>query len=102
MHNPGGTTGVVDAVFTISGAIPFNPATTIRFEVATREHVDLKVYDVSGALVRTLVNEAKAPGSYSLQWNGRDDQGTPVSSGVYFYKITAGGFTDVRKMTLLK
>jgi len=121
VHNPGGTTGVIEAVFTISGAIPtpagksplefslspaypnpFNPTTTIRFEVPTREHVALTVYDVGGALVRKLVNEEKAPGSYSLQWNGTDDKGRRVSSGVYFYKITAGEFTDVRKMTLLK
>jgi flagellar hook assembly protein FlgD len=52
--------------------------------------------------VRTLVNEDKAAGSYSLTWNGRDDHNSTVSSGVYFYRITAGGFSDVRKMTLLK
>ena len=81
---------------------PFNPITTIRYEIASREHVELRVFDVSGALVRTLVDEAKAAGAYSLEWNGRDDRGTPVSSGVYFYRLTAGAFSDVRKMTLVK
>jgi flagellar hook assembly protein FlgD len=64
--------------------------------------VSLRVYDVSGAVVRTLVDESKAAGSYTLTWNGRDNHGSPVSSGVYFYRITADGFSDVRKMTLLK
>ena len=81
---------------------PFNPSTTIRYEIASRTKVELRVFDVSGALVRTLVNESKAPGAYSLEWNGRDDKGTAVSSGVYFYRITAGDFSDVRKMTLVK
>jgi len=57
---------------------------------------------VSGALVRTLVNEPKPGGSYSLEWDGRDDRGTTVGSGVYFYRLSAGSFSDVRKMTLVK
>jgi hypothetical protein len=81
---------------------PFNPETTIRFDVASRSHVALRVYDVSGALVRTLVDETKDAGSHVVQWNGRNDQGNPASSGVYFYRLTAPGFSDVRKMTLLK
>jgi M6 family metalloprotease-like protein len=120
VYNPGGSNAMLDDAFEITGAPtaagdlpakfallpnypnPFNPATTIRYEIASRTQVELRVFDVSGALVRTLVNESKAPGAYSLQWNGRDDRGTAVSSGVYFYRITAGDFTDVRKMTLLK
>jgi M6 family metalloprotease-like protein len=81
---------------------PFNPATTIRYEIASRTDVELRVYDVRGALVSTLVNKSQAPGAYSIEWNGTDDKGSPVSSGVYFYRITAGSFSDVRKMTLLK
>jgi hypothetical protein len=81
---------------------PFNPETTIRYELAARTHVSLRVYDVSGAVVRTLVNDVKAAGSYSMTWNGKDDHGSSVSSGVYFYRITAGSFQDVRKMTLVK
>ena len=121
VHNPGGASSALEAGFTISGAPPtaaddtprkfalspcypnpFNPTTTIHFELASRVHVDLRVYDVNGALVRTLVNETKPEGQYSLQWNGRNHAGNPVGSGVYFYRITAGEFSDVRKMTLLK
>jgi len=81
---------------------PFNPETTIRYELASRVHVSLRVYDVSGAVVRTLVSGDKPAGSYSLTWSGRDDHGSAVGSGVYFYRITAGDFSDVRKMTLVK
>jgi M6 family metalloprotease-like protein len=81
---------------------PFNPSTNIRFEVATNSHVTLRVYDVSGALVRTLVDETKDAGSHVVEWDGRNDQGSPASSGVYFYRLTAPGFSDVRKMTLVK
>ncbi len=81
---------------------PFNPATTIRYQVASRSQVTLRVYDVSGALVRTLVDGSVAAGSHVVQWNGMNDHGDPASSGVYFYRLTAPGFSDVRKMTLVK
>lgn len=81
---------------------PFNPSTSIRFDVAARSHVTLRVYDVSGALVRTLVDGPAEAGSHVVEWNGRNDQGSPASSGVYFYRLTAPGFSDVRKMTLVK
>ena len=120
VYNPGGASAALADAFTITGGPtaagdsprqfallpnypnPFNPATTIRYQIASQEHVQLRVYDVNGALVRTLVNESRAAGAYSLEWNGTDDKGSPVSSGVYFYKLTAGGFSDVRKMTLVK
>jgi hypothetical protein len=121
VSNPGGASEVLGAAFTISGAPPttaddtprkfelspnypnpFNPSTVIRYQIPVREHVQLRVYDVSGALVRTLVNEATPAGAYALSWDGRDDRGTPVSSGVYFYRLVAGEFNDVRKMTLVK
>jgi len=120
VYNPGGASAVLVGAFTLTGGVtaagdtphrnallaaypnPFNPQTTIRYEIANRGHVMLRVYDVSGAVVRTLVDDVKAAGSYSLTWNGRDDHGSSVSSGVYFYRITAGSFSDVRKVTLLK
>jgi M6 family metalloprotease-like protein len=120
VFNPGGASAVLTQAFSLTGGVtaagatphknallpaypnPFNPETTIRYELAGRTHVSLRVYDVSGAVVRTLVDESKPAGSYSLTWNGRDDHGSSVSSGVYFYRITAGSFSDVRKMTLLK
>ena len=81
---------------------PFNPQTTIAFSIAQRANVYLAVYDVSGALVRTLANEDRPAGAYELKWDGRDDKGRAVASGVYFYKLNAGSFTQTKKMVLLK
>lgn len=81
---------------------PFNPRTTIAFSLAQRANIRVAVYDVNGALVRTLANESRAPGAYELTWDGRDDGGRQVASGVYFYRLTAGNFTQTKKMVLLK
>jgi hypothetical protein len=81
---------------------PFNPTTTIRFSIAEDSHVRLAVYDVTGRLVRTLVNEARRANTYELEWDGRNDASQPVATGMYFYRITAGKFTQTRKMLLLK
>jgi hypothetical protein len=81
---------------------PFNPATTIRFDLPRRERVRLAVYDTSGRLVRTLVDGVREPGVKSVAWDGRNGIGRPVASGVYFYRITAGEFVQTRKMLLLQ
>ena len=86
---------------------PFNPVTRIEYWVpegagAAQSAVSLVIYDVRGARVRTLVRGEKASGRYAVDWDGRNDDGTPVSSGVYFYRMTAGGFADTRRMVLLK
>jgi hypothetical protein len=83
---------------------PFNPTTTIKFSVAERGHVTLKIYNAAGQLVRTLVDEEKAPvqGGFTAQWNGLSDHGQPVASGVYFYQLTAKNFSQTKKMVLLK
>jgi flagellar hook assembly protein FlgD len=81
---------------------PFNPQTTISFTLAERTQVHLGVYDVDGALVRTLVNEPRAAATYESRWDGRDESGHAAASGVYFYKLTAGSFTQTKKMVLLK
>jgi flagellar hook assembly protein FlgD len=62
------------------------------------------VYDASGALVRTLVDRDEVPGDdiQRVEWNGRDDRGVPVASGVYFYRLTAGDFVKTNKLVLLK
>ncbi len=60
------------------------------------------IFDVAGRLVRTLVNEHRAAGAWSVQWNGGDDRGQRVASGVYFYRMRAGSFVDTKKMVLLK
>jgi hypothetical protein len=81
---------------------PFNPQTTIAFSIKDRGPVTVKVYNVAGELVRTLVNENRVAGSYTLVWDGRSEAGSAVASGVYFYKLVANGFSQTRKMVLLK
>ena len=83
---------------------PFNPDTTIKYDLAESADVTLQIYNVLGQVVRTLVaSEAQNAGRYQIRWNGMDDRGVPVSSGVYFFQISAEGkFHDVRKLMLLK
>ncbi len=81
---------------------PFNPTTTLAFSIKAAGNVNLTVYDVVGRRVRELVNERRERGAYKVVWDGQNDTGQTVASGVYFYKITAGSFTDTRKMTILK
>jgi hypothetical protein len=81
---------------------PFNPQTTIAFSVKERGLVNLKVYNVAGQLVRTLANEEFALGAHTKVWDGRNDSGQAVSSGVYFYKLVANNFSQTKKMVLLK
>ncbi|MCX7877042.1 MAG: alpha/beta fold hydrolase [Ignavibacteria bacterium] len=76
---------------------PFNPSTMIEYSIAKAEKVELKVYDLLGREVATLVNEIQAPGSYNVTFNAKN-----LSSGVYFYRLTAGGFTDIKRMVLVK
>jgi ketosteroid isomerase-like protein len=83
---------------------PFNPATTIQYTIPAgrSEHFTLKVYDLRGALVKTLVDGSGHPGNYSVLWDGRDQTGNIVSSGMYLYRLQAGSFTESRKMLLLR
>ncbi len=81
---------------------PFNPRTQIDFRVTYKVDVKLEVFNVLGQRVRTLVNNEMSVGSYSLEWDGRNDNGEQVSSGLYFYRMQAGHFVKTRKMILLK
>jgi len=82
---------------------PFNPETSIRYNLSDASDVRLQIYNVVGQVVRTLVAERQSAGRYQIQWNGMDDRGVAVSSGIYFYQIAASGkFQDVRKLMLLK
>jgi len=87
---------------------PFNPTTTIRFEIGIgggpqqSVQTSLKVYNILGQRVKTLVDEPKSPGVYYQTWDGKDEQGNKVSSGVYFYQLRAGGYNQTKKMVLLK
>ncbi len=81
---------------------PFNPVTRIRFGLARNEQVRLEVFNTLGQKVRTLVNREMTAGRYTLEWDGRNDWGRPLSSGVYIYRLTAGTFSRAYKMILLK
>jgi hypothetical protein len=81
---------------------PFNPQTTIHYTVAAPSRVTVVVYDATGRLVRTLVNEEQTAGARDVAWNGIDDRGQAVASGVYFCKLSAGKFTQTRRMVMLK
>ncbi|HKW14780.1 MAG TPA: C25 family cysteine peptidase [Candidatus Krumholzibacteria bacterium] len=83
---------------------PFNPTTRIAYEVeeGARGNVTLAVFDVTGARVRTLVDEPAKPGAHAITWDGRNNHGDTVGSGIYFYRLTTPARTLTRKMVLLK
>ncbi|MBN1447545.1 MAG: T9SS type A sorting domain-containing protein [Bacteroidetes bacterium] len=81
---------------------PFNPVTTIRFEIPERCGVQLEIFNAQGARVRTLADDSMDAGVYEVRWNGRDDTGRPVESGVYLYHLRAGKVSSMRRMVLLK
>lgn len=82
---------------------PFNPSTLIRYDVPSGGgHAVLRIYDVSGRLVRTLVDGQQTEGQKSASWNGLDDRGVSVASGAYFYRFSASNFEQTRKMLLIK
>jgi len=81
---------------------PFNPVTTIDFDLAEDAEVRLDIHDVAGRLVRTLLREGRSHGRHSVTWNGLDQGGHRVSSGIYVYTLRAGAVTESRRMVLLK
>jgi hypothetical protein len=82
---------------------PFNPSTSIHYDVPVGGGVvTLQIYDVSGRLVRTLIDGSRTPGEKRVTWDARDNYGSPVATGVYFYRMTAPGFENTRKMILLR
>ncbi|MFZ1730377.1 MAG: FlgD immunoglobulin-like domain containing protein [Bacteroidota bacterium] len=81
---------------------PFNPSTTIIFQVAAAAQVRLEIFNSIGSRVRLLSDEHMDAGRYSSSWNGRDDLGRVVESGTYFYRLSAGSFSAVKRMVLIK
>lgn len=81
---------------------PFNPTTQIGYQINKSGHVTLSVYNLLGQKVKTLVNELKAPGYYSVVWDGKNDSGYNIPAGVYFYKLEMENNVQVKKMMLLK
>jgi hypothetical protein len=81
---------------------PFNPKTTIKFDLPVTDEVNLSVYDLSGKLVQTLVSGSMDAGYHQVVWNGTDEQGQSVSSGVYLYRLSAGTYQQTQRMILMK
>lgn len=81
---------------------PFNPTTTIEYAIPSNGKVELVVYNMAGQKVRTMVNETKEAGFFKAVWDGRNDRGETVASGLYFYKLVSGKFNKIEKMTLVK
>jgi hypothetical protein len=92
------------ALFALSRATPnpFNPSTEVRLELARAARVWLRIHGPNGSLVRTLIRGALPAGAHLVSWNGRDDRGAAVASGIYYLAATVDGETATRKMTLLK
>jgi hypothetical protein len=81
---------------------PFNPETTISFNLPKAGNADLSIYNVKGQLVKTLISSELASGDHSVVWNGKDKNDKDVSSGMYFYRLTANGRSESMKMLLMK
>ncbi len=81
---------------------PFNPSTVIAFEIPQSENVSLKVFNINGQLIRTLTNENYSAGKHEKTWNGKNEFGKEVSSGIYIYRLIAGKFNRSARMVLMK
>jgi flagellar hook assembly protein FlgD len=81
---------------------PFNPNTTIEFEISKEGFTKLEIFNVKGQLVRTLLSENTGKGYHAAYWNGLDDKSNPVSTGIYFYKLSSSAKCLTKKMLLLK
>lgn len=81
---------------------PFNPSTEIQYQITEPSHVRLTIFNLLGKEVKTLVDEDKPAGIYQISWDGKDELGKEAPSGIYFYRITAGEKSEIRKMTKIK
>ena len=98
-------TGAEEGVSFLLGANrpnPFNPVTTISYRLPQRADTRLEVYDVTGRLVTTLVDGVEEAGVHAVSWQGTDDSGRKVASGVYFYRLTSGDQQAARKMVMMQ
>ena len=99
---------LVNACVPVSNALyenfpnPFNPETTIHYSLHENEYAKLVIYNSLGQVVRTLVDEPVTAGIHTVQWNGVNESGQKVSSGVYFYRLTAGSFAKTKRMMLVE
>ena len=81
---------------------PFSPLTTIQFELENAGHVEISIFNVRGERVRVLLGSRRSVGRHEVTWDGRDDAGGVLASGVYFYRIDAPGLTETRKLILAR
>jgi flagellar hook assembly protein FlgD len=81
---------------------PFNPVTTLRYDLPVDALVNITIYDMMGRVVNTLINESQSAGYKTTQWNATNYRNEPVSAGLYLYTIEAGKFRQTKKMVLLK
>ncbi|MBN1559804.1 T9SS type A sorting domain-containing protein [candidate division KSB1 bacterium] len=81
---------------------PFNPTTTFTYAVPERANISLVIFDVLGRKIRSLISESKAPGTYNIQWDARDDAGNAVPTGLYFARFIGKDYTEVRRLVLKK
>ncbi|MDH5268820.1 MAG: M6 family metalloprotease domain-containing protein [Candidatus Krumholzibacteria bacterium] len=102
LHRGSATVPARDMVLEQNHPNPFNPSTSIRFFLPARGTVALNVYDIRGALVRRLAQGTFDAGAHTMAWDGTDDAGRPVASGVYVYRLTADRRSQTRKMLLVK
>ncbi|MDC0480576.1 endonuclease, partial [Candidatus Marinimicrobia bacterium] len=99
---------IIDETFPITYKLynaypnPFNPVTTIRYDLPENAFVNIRIYDLKGRSVNTLVSKEQTAGYKAIKWAGVDDKGQPVSAGLYLYTIQAGEFRQTKKMVLLK
>ncbi|MGE5401604.1 MAG: T9SS type A sorting domain-containing protein [Ignavibacteriales bacterium] len=81
---------------------PFNPETAIKFQIPVKSFVSIRIYDLLGKEVMTLLNEEKPSGSHIVYWNGKNNNGVTVPSGMYLYRLSAGNFVETKKMNFVK
>ncbi|MCJ7553008.1 MAG: T9SS type A sorting domain-containing protein, partial [Ignavibacteriaceae bacterium] len=81
---------------------PFNSQTNIEFQLPSHSSVKLEIFNILGQKIKTLLDEEKSPGYYTINWNGKNDFGNSVNSGIYFIKFSSDKFSDIKKMTLMK
>lgn len=96
------TNPVFDFGLTGNHPNPFNPQTMIEYSIAQKSKVQLQIYNLKGQPVKQLVNSIHDPGCYKIQWDGKDDLNNEVSSGIYFYRLISGKYSNTRKMIMLK
>ena len=79
-----------------------NSSTTIRYQTTESAQVQLEIFDLTGQKIKSLVDDAQIPGAYEILWDGTNEQGNPVGTGIYLTRLQVGSFTEVRKMLLIK